>query len=361
MTAACSNSQDKRPFPRGRELARFRAKHAVSLGCCDVCWHCNQILHIMIVIVTVAQDLHALAVQQQVRDLGWQSCHIVECDRIAQRPCITYSIGHSTPDSILTSEGQSIRVSDATVLWLRTIRSNQILQYAVEDETASAIINNDCRGALLGLLATHFHGKWISTPEATYRGSDKLAQLSAARECGFRIPRTLVSQSRREVLEFHEACQGEVIVKTIIGAPGPLLETRKLDPECFDDASFAAAPAIYQEYIQGSDHLRLNCFGAHSYAARIHTDDLDWRANLNVPIESYAVPRSLHKTVRSVLDLLRLEMGIIDLKLTPEGEPVWLEVNPQGQFLFLDAFTDLKLAEKFADYLVAEARSPQAQ
>jgi hypothetical protein len=163
------------------------------------------------------------------------------------------------------------------------------------------------------------------------------------------------------VLEFYEACRREVIVKTIIGAPGPLLETKRLEPERFDDASFAAAPAIYQEYIQGSDHLRLNCFGAHSYAARICTEDLDWRANLNVPITSYTVPSALHNRVRSVLDLLRLEMGVVDLKLTPGGEPVWLEVNPQGQFLFLDALTDLGLAEKFAIYLIAEARRAETQ
>jgi len=53
---------------------------------------------------------------------------------------------------------------------------------------------------------------------------------------------------------------------------------------------------------------------------------------------------------------LQLEMGVVDLKFTLEGEPVWLEVNPQGQFLFLDAFTDLRLAEKFAHYLVSVAR-----
>jgi hypothetical protein len=35
--------------------------------------------------------------------------------------------------------------------------------------------------ALAGLLATHFAGKWISTPDATYRASDKIGQLDAAR------------------------------------------------------------------------------------------------------------------------------------------------------------------------------------
>jgi hypothetical protein len=106
-------------------------------------------------------------------------------------------------------------------------------------------------------------------------------------------------------------------VKAVVGAPDPLLETTRLDPERFDDASFAAAPAIYQEYIHGSDHLRLNCFGAHSYAARIRTEDLDWRGNLNVPITSYTVSPALHSRVRNVLDLLRLKMGAVDLKLTP--------------------------------------------
>ena len=309
----------------------------------------------MILIVTVAQDLHALAVQQHVRESGGPHCHIVECDRIAQRPSMTYSIGYSAPDSILTREDRMVRVSEAAVIWLRTIRSSQILQDPVEDETAAAIINNDCRGALLGLLATQFRGRWISTPEATYRGSDKIAQLSAAHATGFRVPRTLVSQSRKDVLEFYEACGGDVVVKTIIGAPGPLLETRRLHPERFDEAAFAAAPAIYQEYIRGSDHLRLNCFGDRSYAARIRTDDLDWRVNLDVPIEPYVVPPALHDAVRKVLDRLQLEMGVVDLKFTLEGEPVWLEVNPQGQFLFLDAFTDLRLAEKFASYLVSVA------
>jgi hypothetical protein len=45
-------------------------------------------------------------------------------------------------------------------------------------------------------------------------------------------------------------------------------------------------------------------------------------------------------------------MGIVDLKLTPKGEVVWLEVNPQGQFLFLQPLTKMSLDQYFADYLL---------
>jgi len=308
----------------------------------------------MIVIVTVAQDLHALSVQEKVRARGVE-CHIVEADRIAQRAGLSYGVGHETLDRALTSEDQRISISEAAVLWLRTIRSTQILHHPIEDEHAEAIVNNDSRGALLALLDTHFRGRWISTPQATARGSDKVVQLAAAAATGFRVPRTLVSQSRPDILAFHRACGGRTIVKSVVGAPGPMLETKYLDVERFDAAAFEAAPAIYQEYVPGRDHLRLACFGDRSYAARIHTPDLDWRTNLGVSITAHAVEPQLHAQVRGVLDALGLEMGIIDLKITPEGEPVWLEVNPQGQFLFLDAFVELDLAERFAEYLVDEA------
>jgi glutathione synthase/RimK-type ligase-like ATP-grasp enzyme len=249
-------------------------------------------------------------------------------------------------------------MEDSRILWLRSASSNQILDYAIEDETARLLINSDSVGGLTGLLATHFHGKWISDREATYRAADKIGQLQVAYDCGFRVPRTLVSQSRDDVKAFYEACDGNIIVKTIVGAPGPLLQTVPLsDPSMTDEDAFAAAPAIYQECVRGCDHLRLNCFGPRSFAALIRTDDLDWRINLNVPIASYPVPDRLHHHVRAVLDRLGLDMGIVDLKLTPEGEPVWLEVNPQGQFLFLDALTDLNLAKRFAEYLMDEHRN----
>jgi glutathione synthase/RimK-type ligase-like ATP-grasp enzyme len=309
----------------------------------------------VIVIVTATNDLHALVVQQELRKAGVGQCHIIECDRIAQRASLTYGVAYDIEDEIITSEGLSIALSQAAVLWLRRTRANQILDFPVADDSAREIINNDSRGGFTGLLATHFKGKWISTPEATYRASDKIFQLHMAHSCGFRVPRTLISQSRERVMDFFEVCEGKMIVKTLVGAPSPFLQTVRLpDPHAIDEASFAAAPAIFQEYIEGSDHLRVNCFGDTSYAALIRSSEVDWRGNLNVPIVQYDVPSALHRAIRDVLDALELEMGVVDLKLTPSGEPVWLEVNPQGQFVFLDPLTNLGLAARFAEYLRTE-------
>jgi hypothetical protein len=50
-------------------------------------------------------------------------------------------------------------------------------------------------------------------------------------------------------------------------------------------------------------------------------------------------------------------MGIFDLKLDEGGIPHWLEVNPQGQFLFVQGITGLDLCTAFAQFLLDEAAS----
>ena len=258
---------------------------------------------------------------------------------------------------VVTAGGSRVPISEGRVLWLRRPRANQTINSNLYDGDALDLINNDCRMGLTGTLATAFKGKWISSPEATAKGSDKIFQLGAARSCGFRVPDTLVTQQRQEVIDFYESHRGKIVVKTLAGAQGPFLLTRFLEePQEMDEGAFAVCPALYQEYIPGSRHIRLNCFGERSHAALIESDQLDWRPNLNIPIRSWAVPDELHSRVRRVLDSLELDMGIIDLKLSPEGEFVWLEVNPQGQFLFLDALTDLNLASHFSEYLIQIAK-----
>lgn len=214
-------------------------------------------------------------------------------------------------------------------------------------------MNNDCRGALAGVLAAEFQGQWISTPDATDRAADKLYQLAVAKKAGFRVPRTLVSQSREEVIAFTQQV-GRTIVKPVVGARGPLMFTQYIDdPASIPAQSFEVCPATYQEYVEGQRHIRLNCFGELMYAALIETDALDWRPNLNVAMSPWKVPEDVAQRVTAVLHGLGLRMGIVDLKLTPDGEPVWLEVNPQGQFLFLEPLINEPMAEHFADFLLS--------
>jgi len=77
---------------------------------------------------------------------------------------------------------------------------------------------------------------------------------------------------------------------------------------------------------------------------------------VSVPFSPYQVIPKLHAALQEILRRLGLEMGIFDLKLTPDDEVVFLEVNAQGQFLFVEGLCDMPIAESLADYLVEQAR-----
>ncbi len=311
----------------------------------------------MILIVTAGEDLHALSILDCIRRMGFPECYIVEADRIAQHETISFSLGYPDPhDWIETHDGTKVTLSKTKVIWLRRFRARQRLRYPLTNEEGAEIVHNDCRGSLTGLLATKFFGKWISNPEASIRASDKIYQLKVAESEGFRIPMTLVSQSFQEIREFFHRCNGQMIVKTVVGVNEPFLKTIKLNRlEDFSAEAFAAAPAIYQEYIEGTQHLRLLCFGNQSLCGLIDTTDIDWRPNLNVAIKEWDVPKSLHQMIRQTLNKLGLEMGVIDLKIDQHGTFVWLEVNPQGQFIFLEPLTGINFIERFSQYLIDQA------
>lgn len=312
-----------------------------------------------ILIASIADDLHALNVQAALRKRRI-SCSILETDRIWGRECLSLAFGETRRAEFIDSEGKTILPSQVDVVWWRRYKVPQQLSASSLSEDQISIINNDSFATLVGSLEVHFRGTWISAPRATDFASNKINQLDAAKRCGFRIPDTLITQSPDEVRSFYQKHLGRVVFKPVAGTPGPLIFTQFLSDQHLDALdAIRCCPAIYQEFIPGQRHIRLNCFGSSSYAALIVTDDLDWRPNLNVPISTWRVPDSLHTQIRAVLDDLGLQMGILDLKETPAGEIVWLEVNPQGQFLFLEGLTGEPLTEHFAEYLSTELRNTE--
>jgi len=308
---------------------------------------------VQVLIVTISDDLHALSVQAALRARSVQ-CNIVESDRLSGEEALSLTINCRGLSNarVRTSEGTLLEIAACGVIWWRRPKALQQIDASALSEHQMGLINNDCTATLIGMLEGSFGGKWISSPRATEFASNKINQLAAAHKCGFRVPDTLISQFPEEVSQFNDRHNGRIIIKPVAGTPGPLLFTQFIRQEHLAATeSIKACPTIYQEFIPGTRHIRLNCFGQKSFAGLIESENLDWRPNLNVPITRWTVPDKLHKQIRQVLDLLGLEMGIVDLKESSQGELVWLEVNPQGQFLFLEGLTREPLTELFADFL----------
>ena len=120
-------------------------------------------------------------------------------------------------------------------------------------------------------------------------------------------------------------------------------------------------PAIYQHFIPGTRHLRINCFGERIAAFAIETEVMDWRRDHAARMTPYPLDPRTVELCLGLIGKLGLEMGVLDAKLLDSGDICFLEVNPQGQFLFLEGATDFDLTGLCAAFLLERARSAAAQ
>jgi hypothetical protein len=308
-----------------------------------------------VAVLSVKEDLHALAVAAALESRHGIPCHVVETNALSGSGGFTWTTEPEGSAELPTRDGHAVAVESLGLIWARRIHGPQLIASDVQDEAHVDLINNDCRAALLGALMSEFRGVWINDPLASLRAEHKLVQLRAAQAAGFRVPRTLVSQNPTRIREF---CRSHrpVVVKAIRGTQKrAALTTRVEGPaQLPSDDSLALCPAIYQDYIAGERHIRAHCFGDRVLAASIDSTDVDWRLDLRVPIAPFPLPTDLESRLVSVVRRLGLRMGIVDLKLDNDGHPVWLEMNPQGQFLFIEGIGGLDLTGPFADFLLAE-------
>lgn len=208
---------------------------------------------------------------------------------------------------------------------------------------------------------------WLSRPLPL----NKVRALRLARRAGLRIPDTLVTNRRDELLDFLSA-HGEVITKCASdGEMFPDGEGRSWahytslvtrdDALALPETFF---PSLFQARVEKRCELRVfflagECWPMAIFSQADRQTQLDFRVynhehpNRTVP---YRLPAEVERAVRRFMDAAGLETGSLDLIRTPEGEHVFLEVNPVGQFAMVAEPCNYPLYRRVAEHLIrAEA------
>jgi hypothetical protein len=211
---------------------------------------------------------------------------------------------------------------------------------------------------------------WVNPAEAKARADNKLLQLSTARRCGLRIPRTLVSNDPVRVRAF-VAEVGPAIVKPL--RPAVWQETGRrramptvaLEPDMLiDDAAIAAAPMIYQPRVDKRHELRVVLFGRELVACRLNSQDVpEARTDFRQvsPHELGVAPCRLRRGTEAALRAFAAQLDVVhgsfDLAVAPDGTIIFFEFNEQGQTLWLE---ECNPEVRMLDRLVSFLRAPRA-
>jgi glutathione synthase/RimK-type ligase-like ATP-grasp enzyme len=257
-------------------------------------------------------------------------------------------------DWLLDLPGARVRAAELEAVWWRRPRPLAADPALAPPQAAYALRQADA--ALAGLWAS-LRVRWVNEPRRDEVAGQKPFQLALAEEVGLAVPRTLVTNDPVRARAFLDAAGGGAVVqKALHATPADWRPTALVTPE--DVAALPAlrfAPAVLQEEVPGVD-VRVTIAGARVFAAEIDargtSSPHDFRPALaEARVRSCALPPDVEARVRALVARLGLAYAAIDLRRRDDGEHVFLELNPGGQWRFVEERTGQPITEAVAALL----------
>ncbi len=322
-----------------------------------------------VLVLTQTHDAHARRVAELLVNRG---CAVTVFDPadFPSRAALTteYSPGGDLRRT-LVCRGDRIDLGALTAVWFRRpgeprahdgITERPIREYIEEECEAYASATWDDLDALAV----------PGTRAAIRLAGRKPAQLGLAGRLGFELPPTLITTEPNQFLDFWDHHEGRVITKPLQRnwlARGDESYARMAECATTNDVAASDAlelcPLIVQAYVPKQVELRVTVVGTEVFAAQIHSQEsnhtrLDWRCYdpATTRHATHRLPDDVAARCRQLVADLALRYGAIDLILTPDGRYVFLEINPSGQWLWIEDATGLPISAALCDLLLSGAR-----
>jgi glutathione synthase/RimK-type ligase-like ATP-grasp enzyme len=316
----------------------------------------------MILVVSYPGEDHTDAVVEELQRHGREVVRLDLAD-FPTKAAVAATWCHGKPAMLrLESERGCVDISRTKVVWWRRVRPFQVdnrlgsferRQFAAS-ETSQAI------NGMLDALGC----PWVNPREADSSAHHKPYQWTVAQSVGLKVPRTLVTSQPSAARDFISAlAPRRVVFKAFLASIEEWRETRLVEPEDIGRLELVRyAPVIFQEYIEGVD-LRITIIGNRLFPAAIDARRSSYPIDMRMVIDqgnmsATAISPEVEQQLLYLQRRLGLVYGAVDMRRTDEGEYYFLEVNPAGQWLFVEKRTGLPITRAHAELLASMAGEP---
>lgn len=206
---------------------------------------------------------------------------------------------------------------------------------------------------------------WINNPHDNRMAQRKFPQIRRAMELGLRVPRTIITNDPAQAREFSRSVGGRLLCKSMkeqgfVDETAHFIFSRKVTPDEFEAHVdlVALCPSFFQEYIEKDHELRITIIGDDVFCCKLDSQavdgaETDWRRvdPSQVPHRIVPLDPRIEVRLKHMLKHYGLRYGAFDMIVTPEGEYVFLELNPNGQWLWIELMTGAPLTNALVDEL----------
>jgi len=263
--------------------------------------------------------------------------------------------------TLTAEDGRLVDAADLGAVWFRRIRP-MTLDAELTDPVGRLFAWSESTEALTGF----WHSTecfWMNPPAADEVGQRKIRQLQVARQVGLTVPDTLITNDPAQAREFVAARLDRGVVRkafrNIAEAPRTTALLGPADLDRMPQVRFA--PVTFQEFVPAELDLRVIVVEDEIFAAAIRSQP-EYRADYRpgsgtAEVRAHRLSDDVADRLLALHKRLGLVYGASDLRLTPDGDYVFLEVNPAGEFLFACERTGQPVPQAIAAALARHDRA----
>jgi|CXWL01.1.fsa_nt_gi hypothetical protein len=329
-----------------------------------------------LIALTCEDDLHADAV---IRRLGERRPDFgvvrINTDNLSSN--LDYGFYWSSSGDF---ERQSLRIvdsgvsaNDVSVIWYRK-PDRPPPHPALKDINAQKCSVQEYREFLDSFPGFFPEARWVNDYWQMRKYSIKANQVEIAAKVGLAVPETVITNDVDTIKCLAER-HSEIIIKPLAYNGFAVGETQygcftniltSTDVEHLHKEDLAYAPAIFQQRINKVQELRVTVIGEEVFACEIQTtpgtvEHIDWRIEdvEGLTHKLVDIPEEVSANLKKMLSMMNLNFGAFDLIRDETGIYYFIEVNPNGQYFWIELLTGAPLTEAMVSLilLLSEAQT----
>lgn len=269
-----------------------------------------------------------------------------------------------TRHTLVTPSGHTVTRDQIHSVWYRRFFAGKDIDSDMDAQKRSACIEESKR-CILGFLSCT-RSFQVDDYWKVKQASNKDWQLQLATEVGLPPPATLVTNCAESVEGFYRAHKGKIITKMQTafsvwqdGVEGVVFTSEVEDHHLGQLDGLRQCPMVFQQNVAKQLELRATIVGNQVFCAAVDSmahDNMgtDWRKRGSDTLDQwfkYDLPEDIQQKLLNLARKLGLQYGAADIILTPDNQYIFLEINPCGEFYWMDHYTGLGISRAIAGLL----------